>query len=105
MQKYLTLLLIIVNVSVHGQKSLLMLQKRNTNKNVVYKIGDEVSFYTDFHQGKVTGKIISFEDSVIVFNGYRVDVRDIKALHIDEKTRWWLRFKPAQLLLLAGGAY
>jgi hypothetical protein len=106
MQKVLLLLLIFIAPSfVNAQKSFLMLQKKNNNKSVVYEIGDQISFYTETHHHKIVDEVVSFEDSIIVFDGYKINVRDITALHIDEKTRWWLRFRPAQLLLLAGAGY
>ena len=54
---------------------------------------------------KIKDKILAFEDSAIVFRGYSVTIGEITALHMDDKTRWWLRFKPAQLLLIGGTGY
>jgi hypothetical protein len=101
----LLLLLSLACTDAFSQKRQLMLQKRNRNKNAYYKAGDELSFYREYDRTRITGEILGFEDSVIVFRGYKVHVREISALHIDEKTRWWLRYKPAQLLLIAGAGY
>lgn len=82
-----------------------MLQKRNKNKNVYYKKGEEVSFRVNDTKAKVTGEIVAIQDSVIVFKGFEVRVSEISSLYIDEKTRWWLRYKIEQLSLITGGGY
>jgi hypothetical protein len=82
-----------------------MLQKRNHHKNVQYKPGDDLIFYLHGKRSKLKDEIIGFEDSVIIFKKHRVHIGEISALHIDHKTRYWLRYKPAQLLLLGGTAY
>ena len=79
-----------------------MLQKKNKNKNVFYEKGDIISFQVKGRRLKITGQIIDFKDSVIVFQGYEVKVSEIKCLYIDEKTKWWLRYKIAQLSLITG---
>ncbi|MBL0743432.1 hypothetical protein [Chryseolinea lacunae] len=99
---FAALILLLACSNAFGQH--LMLQKKNRNKNVYYDVGDEITYYTDRHS-KVTDTILAFEDSAIVFRGYKIHITKITALHIDEKTRWWLRYKPAQLLLLAGAGY
>lgn len=56
-------------------------------------------------KAKVTGEIVAIQDSVIVFKGFEVRVSEISSLYIDEKTRWWLRYKIEQLSLITGGGY
>jgi len=82
-----------------------MLQKRNKNKNVYYKPGDEITFRLNGNKRKISGEIVDFKDSVIVFRGFEVRVNEISSLYIDEKTRWWLRYKIEQLSLIVGGGY
>lgn len=82
-----------------------MLQKKNRNKNVYYKPGDEISFRTIASNKKITGQIMELKDSIIVFKGFKLNVCEISSLYIDEKTRWWLRYKVQQLSLIAGGGY
>ena len=76
----------------------------NPNKNAYYKVGDEITFYLP-GRSRRTATILALEDSIIVFRGYTVPVSQITALHIDDQTRWWLRYKPAQLALIAGTGY
>lgn len=88
-----------------GQRTLLMLQKKNKNKNVYYKAGDEISFRVSESKERITGQIYEFQDSVVVFKGFKVKVSEISSLYIDEKTRWWLRYKIEQIGFIAGGGY
>lgn len=87
------------------RSTLLMLQKKNKNKTVYYAVGETISFQVKGRKSKIEGEILDFKDSLIVFKGYEVKVADIKCLYIDEKTRWWLRFKIAQLSLNTGIGY
>jgi hypothetical protein len=106
MAKYfIATLLFFLVWEVSGQKRMLMLQKRNRNKNVYYKVGDKLTFYREDDKSNITGEILALEDSAIVFKGYKVRLREITGLHIDQKTRWWLRYKAAQLLLIGGIGY
>lgn len=106
MRKFLVLLVLsFAFLNVSGQHTLLLLQKENQRKNAYYEVGDELTFYLSGRKSRIQDKIVAFEDSAIVFRGYQVPVDQITALHIDDKTRWWLRFKPAQLLLIGGTGY
>lgn len=99
------LALFLVYLSALGQRRVLMLEKNNLNKSAYYEAGDELIFYRKGKRKKTKDTILSLEDSMIVFRGYRVPLTQVTALHIDDKTRWWLRFKPAQLLLIGGAGY
>ena len=82
-----------------------MLQKKNKNKNAYYKPGDVISFRVTGDREKITSTILALRDSTIVFKGFEVGIKTISHLYIDEKTKWWLRFKLAQLTLMGGTAY
>lgn len=101
----LALFLLVISNCCFGQKALLMLEKSNQDKTVYYEIGDEISFRVSDSKRKFTGKIRDFADSIIVFRGFEVNVGDISSLYIDNKTKWWLRYKIEQLSLLVGGGY
>lgn len=88
-----------------GQQTLLMLQKKNKNKNAYYKSGDEISFIINESKRRISGEILELKDSAIVFHGFEVRVDEISSLYIDEKTKWWLRYKIEQLGLIAGVGY
>lgn len=88
-----------------GQGTLLMLQKKNKNKNAYYKPGDEISFRKNGSKSQITGEILDLKDSVIVFQEFEARVDEISSLYIDEKTRWWLRYKIEQIGLIAGVGY
>ena len=106
MRKILALLaLLFVSLNASGQHMLLMLEKQNRQKTAYYEVGDELTFYRQGKRARIQDQILAFEDSTIVFRGYQVHVNEITALHIDDKTRWWLRFKAAQLLLIGGTGY
>jgi hypothetical protein len=86
-------------------RSLLMLEKKNKNKNAYYEKGDEISFQIKGRKSKLKAEIIDFKDSVIVFQGFEVKIDQINCLYIDEKTKWWLRYKIAQLSFITGTGY
>ena len=93
------------NVKGTEQRSFLMLQKKNKNKNAYYEKGDVISFQVKGRKSKITAEITNFRDSVIVFQGFEVNVGEIKCIYIDEKTKWWLRYKVAQLSFITGTGY
>jgi len=101
----LWVLLLFINVSSFGQTKYLMLQKKNKNKNVYYKIGDVISLKVNGRKSKIKGEILQLKDSVIVFRDYEIIVNEITHLYIDEKTKWWLRYKVEQISLIVGGGY
>lgn len=86
------------------QHKLLMLDKRG-NKNAYYNIGDQISFTRLGSRKKITSNIIDLKDSTLFFQGFEVPLKEVTGLYIDEKTKWWLRFKIAQLSFFCGGMY
>ena len=86
------------------QRKLLMLDKGGS-KNAYYQIGDKISFTRLGSRRKITSRIIDLKDSTITFQELEVPIKEVTGLYIDEKTKWWLRFKIAQLSFLCGGMY
>ena len=107
MIKYIALcvLLLVTAATSLAQTKALMLQKKNKNKNAYYRAGDVISVKVIDRKSKITGKILDLKDSAIVFSGYEINVKDITHLYIDEKTKWWLRYKVQQISLIVGGGY
>jgi hypothetical protein len=102
---FLWLTLFLAAQQAVAQQQVLVLQMPNPNKNAYYEVGDRLTFYLPGKRSKRTETILGLEDSLIVFRGYTMPVDQITALHIDDQTRWWLRYKPAQLALMAGTGY
>jgi hypothetical protein len=98
-------LFLIISNKCPAQQKRLMLQKKNQNKNAYYKPGDEISFTLTGNKRKISGVIRDLKDSVIVFDGFEIRVNEIASLYIDEKTKWWLRYKVEQLGLIIGFGY
>jgi hypothetical protein len=82
-----------------------MLEKKNKNKTVYYEAGEIITFKITGRKSKIHAEILELKDSVIVFKGFEVPVNKISCLYIDQKTRWWLRYKIAQLSLIIGSGY
>ncbi len=101
----LAFLLQVCSTNCLCQRNLLMLQKKNKNKTVYYESGDVISFKIEGRKSKMKDEIMELRDSIIVFKGYEVPINQITCLYIDEKTKWWLRYKLAQLSLIAGTTY
>lgn len=99
------IILMFTLTSLMAQRSALMLQKRNRNKIVYYYEGEEITYYLEGKKKKIQAVITGFRDSAIVLNGVAIDLNQIRALHIDEKTRWWIRYKYSQVLLIGGVWY
>ena len=102
----LTSLLVMISSGCWGQATRLLLQTKNKNKSAYYRPGEKITFRVKDSKRKISGEIIDFSDSTIFFRGgFGVRVNDITALYIDDKTKWWLRYKIEQLSLIAGGGY
>jgi hypothetical protein len=88
----------------YGQK---LLFHKNRHREAIYKKGDEISFRLKNDKSKITGQIIGFEDSVIVFPGFKINPRRISHLYVDSKTKIWyiLRYKYERIFLIAGTGY
>jgi hypothetical protein len=96
--------LILFSSIVSGQK---LLFHKNRYRQALYKIGDEVSFRMNNDRTKVTERIIGFEDSLIVFQSFKVNPSKITHLYVDSKTKGWyiLRYKYKRIFIIAGFGY
>lgn len=97
-------LLVISIPELFGQK---LLFHKNNYKEQFYQVGDVISFQLKNEKTKITGKILGFEDSVIVFRGYKINPQKISAIYVDKKTKTWfaLRYKYKYLLPEIGAGY
>jgi len=71
----------------------------------INKPGDEISLRLTGSNRKISGVILDLKDSAVVFQGFEVRIEEISSLYIDEKTKWWLRYKVEQLGLIIGFGY
>jgi hypothetical protein len=56
---------------------------------------------------KVSDQIRGFEDSLVVFQSYKLNPKEIAALYVDEKTKIWFifRYKYEKIFSLAGALF
>jgi len=94
-----------LNSYAFGQKSLLFI--KNDSRYATYRVGEDVSFDITGNKQRITQRIEGFEDSLIVFRTFKLPVKDISALYVDEKTKRWypLRYKYDEILPIAGAEY
>lgn len=80
---------------------------KNRNRQALYEEGDIISFRLKNEKSKTTGQIRGFEDSLIVFQSFKVNPKDITHLYVDSKTKVWyiLRYKYEKIFLIAGFGY
>lgn len=81
--------------------------KNKNHKHAVYNTGDIITFNTKDNNNKIIGKIKSFEDSLIVFENFKVNCKLISAIYVDDKTKHWFifRYKYESAFFLAGSAF
>lgn len=85
-----------------------LLFHKNQNKEVLYSVGDMISFSTREDDSKMRSRILGFEgDSLIVFQNYTINPASITTIYIDEKIKglFALRFNIDKLLIRAGFGY
>jgi len=105
MPKLLPLTLFFFSTSVlFGQR---LLFHKNNYKEQFYQVGDVISFRLKNDKTKITGTILGFEDSLIVFKDYKVNPKRISSIYVDKKTRTWfaVRYKYKYLLPEIGAGY
>lgn len=87
-----------------GQK---LLFHKNRHREAIYKEGDRISFKLKNNKSKISEQIIGFEDSLIVFQDFKINPRDVSHLYVDDKTKIWyvMRYKYEKIFLIAGIVY
>ena len=81
--------------------------RKNGHREAVYAAGDKLTFELKDAKAKVTDRLIGFEDSLLVFQSYKLKPSEISALYIDEKTKIWFvfRYKYEKVFFLAGSLF
>lgn len=111
---YVALLLCLASTSrcigqvfVHTNGQSFLYFKKNGHREAVYATGDVLTFELKGAKTKVSDQIRSFEDSLIVFQFYKLNPKEIAALYVDEKTKIWFifRYKYEKIFLLAGALF
>ncbi len=102
---FLTIVVVSITTSAFSQSFLLF--HKNRDREAHYVVSDVVTFRIKGERKKIKAEIMGFEDSVIVFQEFKVDPKDITHLYVDPKTQIWyaLRFKWARMFLIAGAGY
>ncbi len=100
------LLLLLVHTSGYGQASSFLMFEKSRNRRAFYYPGDKISLQLRGDRSKFTGRIQELQDSVILFEHYRVRVSDVTHIYQDDKQNWYtLRHKLSPLLLIGGTGY
>ena len=100
------LLLLLAYTSGYGQGSSFLMFEKSRNRRAFYYPGDEISLQLRGDRNKFTGRIQELQDSVILFEHYRVRVSDVTHIYQDDKQNWYtLRHKISPMLLIAGSGY
>lgn len=82
--------------------------RKNRHREAAYQVNDALSCTVKGSRAKLHGRIRGFEgDSVLLLDEYRLNVRHISTLYVDDKTRIWFifRYKYEKLGYLAGGLF
>lgn len=89
-----------------GQGNSFLMFEKSRNRRAFYYPGDEISLQLRGDRRRFTGRIRELQDSMILFEHYRVRVSDITHIYQDNKQNWYpLRHKISPLLLIAGSGY
>lgn len=92
---------------VHRPGQRFLYFRKNGHREAVYGVGEVVTFEVRGTGQKVSERIVGFEDSLLVFTYYKLNVNQITALYVDDKTKIWfiLRYKYEKLFFIAGTAF
>lgn len=102
----LALLMVLVHTDGYSQSSSFLMFEKSRNRRAFYYPGDAISLQLRGDRQKFTGRIQELQDSVILFEYYRVRVSDITHIYQDKKQNWYtLRHKISPILLIGGSGY
>lgn len=92
---------------IHAKGQSFLYFKKNGHREAVYAVGDKLTFELKATKAKVIDRIIGFEDSLLVFQSYKLNPSQISALYVDEKTKIWFifRYKYEKAFFLAGSLF
>jgi hypothetical protein len=92
---------------VHAPGQRFLYFQKNGHREAVYATGDALTFELKGTKAKISDQIRGFEDSLVVFQSYKVNPKEIAALYVDEKTKIWFifRYKYEKVFLLAGALF
>ena len=62
----------------------MLMFKKNKHRQAYYRAGDVISFRIKGERRKITDVIRDFEDSVIVFKDYSINLKQITHLYVDQ---------------------
>lgn len=98
-------LLFVVQTMVAQEKRLLFHYSRY--KEVIYYVGDVISFRLKGSREEITWPITGITDSTIVSADRSIEPNKIGAIYVDRKSKIFFpfRFKYSPYLMAAGGAY
>jgi hypothetical protein len=105
--KLLILSIIAGSFAVTGFAQTFLLFHKNRYREAHYVVSDVITFRLKGERKKIKAEIVGFEDSLIVFNGFKVNPEDITDLYLDPKTQIWyaVRYKYARMFAIAGAGY
>jgi hypothetical protein len=100
----LLLFLLISSLHLFSQK---LLFHKSRKREAIYRTGDKISFRLKNEKRRLTGQIVGFEDSLIVFYNMRINPNNISHFYVDGKTKAWYFFKYryAKLFFFSGAGY
>ncbi|XOV93094.1 MAG: hypothetical protein ACFHWX_23210 [Bacteroidota bacterium] len=104
--KICVLLIILIITISPGDAQVLLFHKKQ-HREAFYRVGEVLSFSTRTDASRKDSQILGFEgDTLIVFQNYTINPREVTCLYVDDKTRGWNPLRVLdKVLLIAGVGY
>lgn len=98
-----TLIFILFSLLTNGSSQSLLF-KKNSYRKEYYKAGETITFRLKGERTKYKRQILGFQDSLIVFQDFKVNPEGISHFYVDKKTRMWyiLKYKYQGVLPIIG---